>query len=207
MADVQGSPAPKQSGNVFLRKMGPLPMWAWMGVALLLAVLYYLYKKNQAGPTSPSGTSAAQDVNAPGGVDSSLVPQFVNQVYNQETPPAAPNITQTNINNPPATTTPAPGGSIVNEILQQGHVVNPSPGNAVIGWTIKQKSPQATQLKVVLNGPGAKNQTRYVPATATTATFKDLQAGHTYVAEVTPIDAQGQAVGGPNNVTFVTSKK
>jgi hypothetical protein len=208
MADTPNT-GPASGGNVFTRKLGPLPMWGWMGILLLVAILYYMWHKNQANASgNTSGASASPStVNTPGGVDSSLVPQFVNQVYNQETPPPAPNITVTNTNttgstapaNPPAKNTP------LNEILQQGHAINVNPKKAVIGWTIKQQSPNATQLKVVLNGPGVKNQTRYIPASATTATFEDLAAGHTYSAAVTPIDAQGQAVGGPNNIDFVTS--
>lgn len=89
--------APEQtrsSGNVFTRKIGPLPMWGWMAVALVIAILYYLYKKNSASnATSTAADQTSATNNTPGGVDSSLVPQFINQVYNQETPPAAPNIT------------------------------------------------------------------------------------------------------------------
>jgi hypothetical protein len=202
---------PASGGNVFTRKLGPLPMWGWMGILLLVAILYYMWHKNQANASgNTSGASSSPStVNTPGGVDSSLVPQFVNQVYNQETPPPAPNVTVNNTQtvggSTPAPPSKTPGPGPLNEILQQGHTISPNPKKAQIGWTIKQQSPNATQLKVILNGPGAKNQTRYIPASATTATFEDLQAGHTYVASVTPIDAQGQAVGGPNNITFVTA--
>jgi hypothetical protein len=200
-------------GNVFTRKLGPLPMWAWMAIALLIAVGYYLIKKkSSSASTNTSGAaSSPSTVNTPGGVDSSLVPQFVNQVYNQETPPPAPNVTVNNTTPPPTTTTPPPTGtpstSPLNEILQAGHVINPAPGKTEVGWTIKQQSPNATQLKVVVNGPGIKNQTRYIPASATTATIENTQAGHTYDVAVTPVDAQGQAVGGPNNINVVTAKK
>jgi hypothetical protein len=79
-------------GNVFQRKIGPLAMWVWMVLALLLALAFYLYRKNAAGSSSnTSGAgSSPSTVNTPGGVDSSLVPQFVNQTYVQGTPPAAP---------------------------------------------------------------------------------------------------------------------
>jgi LysM repeat protein len=95
------STAPQAGGgNVFTRKLGPLPMWAWMGIALALAIVYYLYKKHTSSSTSSTSSaqnsSAAGGANSPGGVDASLVPQFVNQVYNQETPPVAPNVTVTN---------------------------------------------------------------------------------------------------------------
>lgn len=108
--------APETSGgggNVFTRKIGPLPMWGWMAIAMLLAVFYYLYHKNQQSATASSTAATGAAANTPGGVDASLVPQFVNQVYNQETPPTAPNVT---VNNtvPPATssaTLPAYGAA------------------------------------------------------------------------------------------------
>jgi hypothetical protein len=79
-------------------------MWAWMAVALVLAIAYYLYKKKTssaaaASTASTSGTAA----NTPGGVDASLVPQFVNQTYTNETPPAAPSVTVNNTVPAPAT--------------------------------------------------------------------------------------------------------
>lgn len=83
---------PSGGGNVFTRKIGPLPMWGWMGIVALLAVFYYLYKKNQSASTSSTNAAA----NTPGGTDSSLVPQFVNQTYDNSQPPPAPNITITN---------------------------------------------------------------------------------------------------------------
>lgn len=86
-------------GNVFTRKIGPLPMWGWMAIALLLAVFYYLYRKNTA---AKAGSSSPSTVNTPGGVDASLVPQFVNQTYTNVTPPAAPQVTVNNTTPPPA---------------------------------------------------------------------------------------------------------
>jgi hypothetical protein len=81
MSQMQTEGGGGGGGNVFTRKLGPLPMWAWMGIALLIAVGYYLYKKNTAANSSnTSGASSSPStVNTPGGVDSSLVPQFVNQ--------------------------------------------------------------------------------------------------------------------------------
>lgn len=85
MPDVQGPGPDRSSGNVFTRKIGPLPMWGWMAIALLVALFYYLYSKNKGGAGASPST-----VNTPGGVDASLVPQFVNQTYTNVTPPAAP---------------------------------------------------------------------------------------------------------------------
>lgn len=99
-------PEEPSRGNVFTRKVGPLPMWTWMGIALVLAIAYYLYKKHSsagaastASSTGVSGTAG----NTPGGVDASLVPQFVNQTYVSGTPPQAPSITVNNTVPPPAT--------------------------------------------------------------------------------------------------------
>jgi hypothetical protein len=84
-------------------------MWAWMAIALVVAVGYYFVKKKSSGATTSSTAQTAATNNTPGGVDSSLVPQFVNQTYNQETPPAAPNVTVNNtIPTPPTVATPTP---------------------------------------------------------------------------------------------------
>lgn len=72
-------------GNIFTRKLGPLPMWVWMLIGLVIAIVFYMYNKNK------SSSAASQNAaNTPGGVDSSLVPQFVNQTYVNNTPPPAP---------------------------------------------------------------------------------------------------------------------
>jgi LysM repeat protein len=69
-------------------------MWGWMAIALVLAFVFYLYKKHTGGSSSSSAsTQGTGSVNTPGGVDSSLVPQFINQTYVNPTPPVAPNIT------------------------------------------------------------------------------------------------------------------
>jgi hypothetical protein len=104
-------------GNIFMRKIGPLPMWGWMGIALALALMFHLYEKHKAGSSGTSNatsTGSATDqsaggVNSPGGVDSSLVPQFVNQTYVDSQPPVAPNVTVNNtVPAPPVVVTPTP---------------------------------------------------------------------------------------------------
>lgn len=83
------------SGNVFLRKLGPLPMWTWMAIILLLGLMFYVVKGQNAKSASATagGTPTSQ---AAGGVDSSLVPQFVNQVYGASSPPPAPSLPNQN---------------------------------------------------------------------------------------------------------------
>lgn len=70
---------PAKQGNIFTRKLGPLPMWAWLliGIALILGFVYYRSK-----------TSAASPSQTPTGTDASQVPQFVNQTYTTVQPPS-----------------------------------------------------------------------------------------------------------------------
>lgn len=73
-------------GNVFTKQIGPLPMWGWMGVALAAALAYFFWHKNKAAATAASPT------NTPATTNSSLIPQFVNQVYTGNAPPVEPPI-------------------------------------------------------------------------------------------------------------------
>lgn len=132
MSQMQPEVQP-QSGNVFTRKVGPLPMWAWMGIALALAIVYYLYKKHESGSSSSTSSAQNSSMNTPGGVDASLVPQFVNQVYNQETPPVAPNVT---VNN----TIPSQPSPPDND--------NNPPPNSGNGGTPPAKTPKPTGTRV-----------------------------------------------------------
>src|ERR1700761_8481263 len=101
-------PAPEGGGggvgSVLKRQVGPLPMWGWMGIALLLAIIWYAVQKKKSGSSTTTGagsSSGTSTVNSPGGVDSSLVPQFINQTYTETTPP---NIT---VNTPAAPSLPS----------------------------------------------------------------------------------------------------
>jgi len=106
MAPENGGSAPRSHGGVFTRKMGPMPMWGWMGIALAVALVYYFLKKKSGTAATGAGTATgAASVNSPGGVDSSLVPQFVNQTYTQTAPPASQTV---NVTVPPAAASPAP---------------------------------------------------------------------------------------------------
>lgn len=87
----------RSSGGGIGRKIGPLPLWGWAVIVGVLVLVYAYYKKSKSTTAAASTTAA----NSPGGVDASLVPQFINQTYDNSTPPPAPNITVTN-NIPPA---------------------------------------------------------------------------------------------------------
>ena len=110
------STAPRSSGGGAMatlgRKMGPLPIWGWMVVMLVIAGVYYFIKssKSKSGSSTNTGTGSAAgstSVDSPGGVDASLVPQFVNQTFNETAPPTAPTVNVTVPPNTPATPTPS----------------------------------------------------------------------------------------------------
>jgi hypothetical protein len=106
------APPRKEGGgggkSTFTRKLGPLPLWAWMGVGLAVVLVYANWQKSKQGASSTGTGSAAgaTSVNSPGGVDASLVPQFINQTYVQDQPPTAPNITVNNTVPTPVTKPP-----------------------------------------------------------------------------------------------------
>ena len=83
----EGRAATSGGGNFLTKQIGPLPLWAWAGLALALAVGYFLIQKKNA--SSATSTTAASQT---GTTNSSLVPQFVNQVYTNGSPPAAHNM-------------------------------------------------------------------------------------------------------------------
>ena len=93
---VSTSTSRPSGSNVFTKKIGPLPMWSWMAIILTLVVLYSFYKKNKSSSTAAQTSADQAAGNSPGGVDSSLVPQFINQTYENITPPPAPNVTVNN---------------------------------------------------------------------------------------------------------------
>jgi hypothetical protein len=105
------TPQPSSGGgNVWTRRVGPLPLWGWAGIGLGGFLVLFLFRKNKASSSTTGQSSSTVDT--PGGVDASLVPQFVNQVYTQGTPPPAPNVTVNNQippdNDGPPSVTPPP---------------------------------------------------------------------------------------------------
>jgi hypothetical protein len=103
MSEQTTTSVSRPKSNVFTNKIGPLPMWSWMAILLVAVLLYSFYKKSSSSANNPAAQAAGQ---AAGGVDSSLVPQFVNQVYDNDQPPAAPNVTINNQVPPPVTVPP-----------------------------------------------------------------------------------------------------
>jgi hypothetical protein len=65
---------------VFTNKIGPLPMWAWVGIAAAILVIWRMFAAKQSA--SAAASTAATDSTA-----ANTVPQFVNQVYTSGTAP------------------------------------------------------------------------------------------------------------------------
>lgn len=182
--------APRATSSPFTRKLGPLPLWAWMGIGLAVALGYYYFRSNKA---SAAATQQAGANNAPGGVDSSLVPQFVNQVYTNSAPPqpGMPGPTgPTGPAGPPgaggstaqASQYPAPTGEAVSKLTNT---------SAKINWNyITGTSPKPTSYTVAvyqLNGKLAQMFTVNAPDTASgqaQATVSGLHPGYAYNVHV-----------------------
>lgn len=131
MADDDAPGGGDAGGNIFTRKLGPLPMWAWMGIGLGGALAFTSWSRNKkaaadAKDKSTSGTLPTTQT-ASGSTPASLIPQFVNQVYTQGTPPA---VTQ------PSPATPAASND-------QRTVLNPIFNE--VGWNDKAKQSPWTQ--------------------------------------------------------------
>lgn len=69
MTAPAGKPAAGGKGGFLRQKLGPLPMWVWMALALLVALGYSLWQKNKAAATASTatttGTTAAPDQTPP----------------------------------------------------------------------------------------------------------------------------------------------
>ena len=88
-------------GNVFTNKIGPLPMWAWLGVAAgILVVWRVMAGRSSASSQATTTPSSAAD----------QVPQFVNQTYLSTTAPLAPTTGDTSAPTQPSPFTPTMPG-------------------------------------------------------------------------------------------------
>ena len=86
MSEPAPEAAPRSRGNILTRKVGPLPLWGWMAIGLVAAIGFYLMQKKNAASSSSTSTGTGTSTTS-----SSQIPQFVNQVYTNGTPPPAHN--------------------------------------------------------------------------------------------------------------------
>jgi Fibronectin type III domain len=193
-------PSGQTSSSPFMRKLGPLPLWAWMGIGLAVGLAYYLWQKNKSAAAATSSTTASTGTS--GTTDESLVPQFVNQTYVQSSPPAAPAVPgppgptgatgATGATGPAGTTTtsaptqasqyPAPSGTTVKKLTNT---------TAQVNWNyITSVTPKPTSYTIAvyqLNGKLAQQFTVNAPDTATgsgQATITGLNPKYQYNVNV-----------------------
>lgn len=82
------------------------PVWVWGGGVGIVGIALLLRFKTPNSTSIPQNTGILPTTQtASGSVPASLIPQFVNQVYNQETPP----IVTVNDNTPVTINNPSPG--------------------------------------------------------------------------------------------------
>jgi hypothetical protein len=187
------APPASSGGNVFMRKLGPLPLWAWMGIGLAAALAVMYWKQNKAAASKSSATDTGAADTTASGTPSDLVPQFVNQTYVQNTPPSAPLIGPAGPAGPAGPTGgtapaaqasqyPAPAGTKASKI---------NGTTAKVNWNyITGTSPKPTSYTIAvyqLNGKLAQQLTVNAPDTATgagQATVTGLHPGWQYNVNV-----------------------
>jgi len=92
------APSRGGGGSVFTRKLGPMPMWAWLAIGVAVIGVYIYFRRQQ-------GAQAAQST-ADTSTPASDVPQFVNQTYTTVSPPAAEAPSGTGTGGTPGPVTP-----------------------------------------------------------------------------------------------------
>lgn len=90
MSEQPGAaPAAPKKTNVFTNKIGPLPMWGWLGIVAAGLVAWRLYSSKNAAASAASTQGQAGTTTNPS-TPADQVPQFVNQTYTTVTAPSAP---------------------------------------------------------------------------------------------------------------------
>jgi hypothetical protein len=86
VSEQPGAPAaPAKRENVFTHKIGPLPMWAWVGIVGGILVVWRIYSSKNAAASAAQQAAATTTPSTP----ANQVPQFVNQTYVSTTAPSS----------------------------------------------------------------------------------------------------------------------
>lgn len=114
------TPPATPSGSFLTRKLGPLPTWAWMALAVAGAVVYSMYQRNKA-PSSSGSSSATPPDQTPPQVFQTMVtvPETIN-VNDSDT-------IQTPPPQPPGTGRPGPPGGEPSPPPPAPHGPTPAP--------------------------------------------------------------------------------
>lgn len=184
MADV-----PAVTTNMLTNKVGPLPMWGWMGIGLLGAIAFSAYRSSKSGSTTTKSSTLDADTDMiPGSNDPPIVFQnFDTNIWQppsggRVTPPTAPPIGSlpggTTTTTPPATTT-APTAPATGQTVKVAKFTTKNPpwnstlsgiaaklyGNQAL-WTKIWNAPQNAALKARRKDPKyiQPGDSIYVPA-------------------------------------------
>ena len=136
----------------FLKKpLGPLPIWVWLSLGLFAALGYYIWAKKKG--TSTTSTASSDTSTGTGTTDSSLIPQFVNQVYTGTTPPEAP---PTTASGGTGTTTTGTGGNTgTTTAVSPSEVTVPN----LINTDVEASTSSLSSLGLALTGSILPNKT------------------------------------------------
>jgi len=128
-------------GNFLTRKLGPMPMYGWMGGLLAVLIGVSLYKNK----SSTAATAAATDSTSTDTVPSDQVPDYITQVYNTVNATTGQPATTT----APPTTTPVtpkpPTTPPVNPVKAPTPVKKPTP------VTVKKPAPTPVKAKTPIS--------------------------------------------------------
>ncbi len=140
MSEQPGAPAaPAKRENVFTHKIGPLPMWAWVGIVGGILVVWRIYSSKNAAASAAQQAATTTTPSTP----ANQVPQFVNQTYVSTTAPSSTGATAATPAGPtpvsptptatpqPTSTTPNPNTAAVK--LPSPVTVSGAPGSYTVG--------------------------------------------------------------------------
>lgn len=178
-APPRREPAGAGGSNAFTRKLGPLPVWGWMGIGLAIALVYYFWKQNKKTAATASPTSTPDQTTA-----ASQIPQFINEV--NEATPITENISNSNSNTQTVSTPPASTGGSTGTGGGGGHPP-PKPNPKYITVTVG-KFPSGS------GGSPSAQQNSFGPGTAAwnstlwgIATHYNVKGGYQTLAQLNHI--------------------
>jgi len=175
--------------NPWTTDIGPLPMWAWAGIALGGAVTV-AYVRNRSAQAS-AATSTADQASA------AQVPQFVNQTYVSTTPPSvpsspvpqpAPGPTGPGPINAPPGNTPVPPKPVATLPAPTGiHSTGATSHSISVAWA-SVAGATSYRIRVTYQGKlvGSPRTT-----SGTSAVLDGLGPDHTYTVHVASVNSAG----------------
>lgn len=172
------------SSSPFTQKIGPLPLWGWMGIGLAVALMFYFWQKNKSSGSNQASTSTEEGTTEP----ADQVPPYIIQNYESDTNAQTVGPTTVAVNPtapatpPPAPTTPAPTpttstGTVTVPNLT-GERANFALGNLKsIGLEGIGKTKRNPKNEYVVSGQTPAAGTKVPKGTKVTLTWKQIAAG------------------------------